>query len=141
MFERILLAYDGSEHSNKAADYAIELAKMHNSKVAILHVRTPYVGYPYENLEGLALVENKLKESAEEIVNAATARLEEAGVDFSSKILLGDPANKICEEAEKNNMNLIIIGSRGLTPVSRFLLGSVSSKVISYAYCPVLVVR
>lgn len=141
MFGKILLAIDGSEHSMKAADYAINLAKTDNAEVEIIHVRDSVEGYPSRVVYDAAALEKALAEDAEEVMVRAAAKFQETGVKHTKKIITGDAADVICREAEEKGIKIIVMGSRGLNTVTRFVLGSVSSKVLTYAHCPVLIVR
>jgi nucleotide-binding universal stress UspA family protein len=140
MFKRILFATDGSEHAMKAADTALELAKTNHAQVEILYVcysvnTWTRVVYSADSLR------KELKEEAEEILSQVVAKFKKAGIPYTTKVLTGDIADVICHEAERNKIKLIVMGSRGLNTVSSFVLGSVSSKVLSHACCPVLIVR
>jgi nucleotide-binding universal stress UspA family protein len=141
MFAKILLSFDGSSHSVKAAEYAIRLAKVDNAEVEILHVRDTVSSYQSRTVFDTVSFEKSLVEEAEEILAKGVKKFEEAGLPVKSKILTGDPADVICNEAENNNYKLIIIGSRGLNPVSRFILGSVTSRILQHTDIPVLVVK
>lgn len=141
MFEKILLAFDGSKHSMKAAEYAIKLAQLDKAKVEILHVRATVYTYPNRTVFDRVALENSLIEEADEIIAKGVELFKEAGIPVTTKILPGDPADIIINEAESNNFKLIIIGSRGLNPVSRFLLGSVTNKILNYTHIPLLIVK
>lgn len=141
MFEKILLPYDGSEHSKKAADYVIKLAKFENSKVEILHVRDSVNKYPSRVVYDAHKLDKMLLEDAEEILSQAVEKFKDAGVQYTAKIMAGDPANIICEEVDENNIKVIVMGSRGLNPVVGFVLGSVTTKVLHKANCSVFIVR
>lgn len=65
----------------------------------------------------------------------------EAGVPVDSRVELGNPADRLCELAEQLSVDLLVIGARGLTAGTRWLMGSVSDRVVHHAPCPVLVVR
>ena len=144
MLTKILVAIDGSDESIKGADLALELAQKTGSEVTFLEVVVPIPAY---GPEGRALVydihERDLQLTAEaeaDIVKAAH-KFTELGIPYHSRVLIGNPAEAICLDAEKENISLIIIGTRGKTGISRFLMGSVSSKVVAHAHCSVLVTR
>jgi nucleotide-binding universal stress UspA family protein len=147
MFGKILLAYDGSEYAQKASEIAMKLAKIHDAELEVVHVRPQLIAAAlYENpvfVDPAISLETEafLKQRAEEIINKAADVIKDAGIKYTTQILTGDPADEICKEAEKQKTDLIVIGSRGLNPVSRFFLGSVSSKVVNHAPCSVTVVR
>ncbi|MEL7568055.1 MAG: universal stress protein [Dehalobacterium sp.] len=141
MFGKILLAIDGSEHSMKAADSALELAKINGAQVEILYVCHTLDHYMRDSAELIESLEKKLEEEAEAIIAKAEEKFKGTGIQYTTKILQGDAAEVICDEAQENGIGVIIMGSRGLSGISRFVLGSVSSKVLGHACCSVLIVR
>jgi nucleotide-binding universal stress UspA family protein len=148
MFSKILLATDGSEHSLKAASLALELAEKNSAQVEMIHVaQYLHEPVPYTELQVAIKLKDsqkfiaRMKEQGQEVVKKTAQIFAEKNVPYTSKVEVGDPADIICREAEEQGVDLIIIGTRGISGVSRFLLGSVSSKVVSHAPCSVLVVR
>jgi len=145
MLRKILLATDGSAPSLKAADLALELAQKNNAEVEIFfvissqHALNAYRGAPYPS-DSSPQAEH-WKQVATEMIKKTARVFEEQQVPYRSKIEAGNPADRICWEAESEGHDLVILGTRGQTGISRFLLGSVSSKVVAYAPCSVLVVR
>ena len=141
MLKKILLAFDGSENSLKAADYALIMAKNNNAEVEIVHVRESVTSYSTRVIYDANEMEKELVSEAEEIMALAIEKFKDSGIIYTTSILTGDPAEAICEEAEEIGATEIVIGSRGMNPVSRFFVGSVSLKVLSHANCTTLVVR
>lgn len=141
MLKKILLAFDGSQNALKAADYAISMAKCNNGSVEILYVRETIASYPSRVVFDSNEMEKELISEAEEIIAQGVAKFKDSGVEFTAQIKTGDPAEVICDEAEKMEATEIIIGSRGMNVVSRFFLGSVSLKVLSHAHCTTLAVK
>jgi nucleotide-binding universal stress UspA family protein len=146
MFTKILLASDGSECAMKAAEAVAELAKKFNASVTVIHVFTlptsvaPFVGAPGLDLDP-ALV-NRYAEDVQNAVARRTGRiLEEAGVPYAIRQEVGHPAEVIIRVAEQDGYDLIVVGSRGLSEIRSFFLGSVSDKVSHHAHCPVLIVK
>ncbi|MHA1607106.1 MAG: universal stress protein [Candidatus Freyarchaeota archaeon] len=149
VFRKILVAVDGSEYSEKAASYALAIAEKFGSEVVVLHVvTTPFFFVGIGNA-GVAIAEyGTAKLLAEELENAGKKLLEEYEVKFKevgvkAHLVLkrGNPPTAIIETAKEEECDLVIVGSRGLGDVKRFLLGSVSDKVSRHAHCPVLIVR
>jgi nucleotide-binding universal stress UspA family protein len=139
MYKKILLATDGSEHSKRAAENAIHMASCSDgSKMEIIYVVDPNRAKS-ETLSNWNSVDtsDKRKKRVEEVENMA----KEAGIDYEVHILNGDPGPTIVEYANKNNADVVIIGSRGLNVLQEFVLGSVSHKVAKRANCPVLIVK
>ncbi|MCI4455790.1 MAG: universal stress protein [Sulfolobus sp.] len=142
MFKRIVVAYDGSDHANKALSTAIELAKAFNSKLDVVEVvdTAALLGMGFAPIPSdlIAQIYNKAQNDVEQ----AKKKAQEAGLkDVTSQVLEGDPATSIIEYASKNGADLIVIGSRGLSTFKRLILGSVSSKVVQESRVPVLVVK
>jgi nucleotide-binding universal stress UspA family protein len=139
MFENILLAVDGSDHSLKAAKLAGDLARLSGGK---LRVVTAYEEVPsYLGEPNLSQTIAKRTAKAEEILDKATKEIGEIPGDCESEILSGDPAETILRVVDIYNMNLIIMGTRGQGGIKSLLLGSQSHKVVSTAPCPVMLVR
>lgn len=142
MLERILVATDGSEESLAAAKMADKyIEKGLVKEVHLLNVAPNFASANFEmafsSVEDLnALTRNYgekiLDETAKEIENRAT---------IVKKVILGDAPTVICEYAKQHDCGMIIMGSRGNSQLKGLLLGSVSTKVLHYAECPVLIVK
>jgi nucleotide-binding universal stress UspA family protein len=140
-FSKILVAIDGSEQSAIASDCAILMAKKYGSELIVLHVM----------LSGTMLVDihppphlNKVKKAAQEYFNKIERKVIENNMDIRLKTeIIASPSivDGIVSFAEKENVDLIIIGTKGESAIKKFLLGSVSSGVVTYAHCTVMVVR
>ena len=121
MLEKILIATDGSKHSEKAATAGIDLAKLTNGKVTAIYVED-------RDKKGI--------EATERIMDLAN----KAGIPFEAKIIEGNPANEILKFAEAAKMDIIVIGSIGVTGLKKFLIGSVAEKVVHNSKVPVMIV-
>jgi len=133
-----LVATDGSKHSERAAEKAIEIAKLSGGEVVALYVA--YLGKyltPSDDAMIKKLQDNMLKE-AEDATNYAKKAADLAGVPLEKKIVKGYPADEILKAA--NDADLVIMGSMGRTGISRYLLGSATEKVIRNSKTPVMVV-
>lgn len=127
---KILVAIDGSESAEKALEYAVQLAKKHKAKVTLLNVgETKLFGFKPE----------VAREVGEHILSDAAAKVK--GLKLNTQLEFGNPAETLIEVAEKGNYDLIVVGSRGLSSVKRFFLGSVSDDISHHAKCSVLIVR
>jgi nucleotide-binding universal stress UspA family protein len=140
MFNHILLGVDGSNHALHAAKTAGDLARMMESKVLRIVVTfepiPPYLGEP--NLQ--TAISARMKE-AEIILQKAMEAVGGIPGEIHTEILEGTPAEAILEVAKTRDVNLIVMGSRGLGRLAGALLGSQSQKVVQHATCPVLIVR
>lgn len=139
MYKRIILAADGSENSLRAAKEAVKLASsasdclidvisvvdFSKSKSEILHT---------QGREELELKRRQKLAPIEEV-------LRQGGAVYSVKFLHGEPGPTIIDYANKEKVDMVIIGSRGLNALQEMVLGSVSHKVVKRVNCPVLVVK
>ena len=140
MFERILLAVDGSEHAARAAKVATEMA--HCMKSAELRIVTSYDPIPpYLGEPNLQLAINNRLDEAQEILKKTVKLVGNSNIDVHTEVIEGDAAEAIIEVANTRHSDVIIMGSRGLGRLAGLLLGSTSQKVVSHAPCPVLIVR
>jgi len=148
MFERILIATDGSKHSERAAETGIEMARLYGSTVTALYVVD--IGKEYAPLGDLiskvadsliAGIKSNLQNQGEDATRKVAEMAEKAGIAAQRKITEGYPAEDIIRIAKEGDMNLIVMGGIGATGLDRFLLGSVADKVVRTSKVPVLVVR
>ncbi|MCM3617044.1 universal stress protein [Sutcliffiella horikoshii] len=168
-FKNIVIAYDGSQSSLKAVKMGIDMKKNTQANITILHVleETP-VNVPIEStrpdavpaggmggIDGLNIYTNNVKgqvpsqkhvatrnqDGTEQSLNEIHALLSQERVEAPVEVLQGDPAKTICNFADTQESDLIIIGSRGLGGLKKLILGSVSDKVTNTANCPVLIAK
>jgi len=138
MFERVLLAVDGSEHSERVIQVASELAKRFGSEVLVLNVREMVL------LTRSSPIGKETPEQSLTLVKHVAERLVKDGVNArgeSAKAVQSGAAKEILDEAKKFGANLIIMGTHGHSELAGLLLGSVASKVLRHAECPVTLVR
>ncbi|MFP4654265.1 MAG: universal stress protein [Methanohalobium sp.] len=140
-FKRILIATDGSKNSQNAVNSGIEIAKMNNAEVYALYVIPPVSAPSAQRSRGWA---ESLKQDLTEDGKESTKHVKDvgsnAGIDVESVLLEGDPGEEIISFADKNNIDLIVIGSLGRSGIQKFLLGSVAEKVVRNSKKHVLVV-
>ena len=138
-FKKILNPVDGSDHSVHATRYAIELAKQFDAKIVLLHchARFPVVlSEPYFQ-EAI----NEIMKTSEELVSPFEKMLEEMGLNFETRILEGTPGTNIANVARIEKIDLIVMGSRGVTDFEGLFLGSVAHQVLHKADCPVFITK
>jgi nucleotide-binding universal stress UspA family protein len=143
LIRHILVAVDGSGPSRHAARFALALARDTKAKVTLLTVLPPPEVLPLGPLSGYAVVAPPM--TVEE-TKKLEARLQEIGgeypdVEVAKVVEIGPIADTIVDVATHKNIDLIVMGARGLGPGRRFLLGSVSDRVVHHAHCPVTVWR
>jgi nucleotide-binding universal stress UspA family protein len=139
MFEKILLAVDGSDHSRRAISMAIDTAKKSNGSVVVVHVREHVV-------DRGGTWELEATKDAESLLENANRELEAAGVESRkegrrSRAGTGHIAQAIVDAADADGIDLIVMGSRGVSDLRGLLLGSVTHKVLQLTSKPVLVAR
>lgn len=137
--KKVLVAIDGSEHSHKVVDTAIEFARLLDAAVILVycHQKFPVVlGQPYRDKQ----IADILDES-EKLIEPYLVRLQNADIPVEDR-LMEEPAGKmIAEIAKIEHCDLIVMGSRGLSNLTSMIVGSVTSRVLQLAPCSVLVVR
>jgi nucleotide-binding universal stress UspA family protein len=137
MFEKILLAVDGSEPSRRAVPVAGDLARRYGGEVLVLHVREHEVTWGAD-------VDVETPEEATDLVDEVVRTLKDRGASARSEVVrapLGQTPRVILDMAKEHGAGLIVMGTRGLSDWGRLLMGSVAHKVLHLAECPVLVVR
>ncbi|RDB34226.1 universal stress protein [Exiguobacterium sp. RIT594] len=139
MYPHILLAVDGSEHSIRATEEAIKIATLSSqSKIEVVFVadfsKAKDDVLHAEGAAGIEVARRKKLAPVEE-------KLEAADVSYYVTILRGEPGPTIVEHANQKQVDLTIIGSRGLNSLQEMMLGSVSHKIAKRVKCPVLIVK
>jgi len=144
LFSKILVGLDGSDYSLKALEFAIDLAKKYQSQLVLVHVvmRQIYAINPPEAgvLAGTAIV-RELEADGKAILAKGEEAVKAQGVLVETRLRQGVPAEELLRAAADEKVDLIVLGSRGLSQVRAFFLGSVSDKVSHHAKCPTLIVR
>lgn len=140
MIQHVLVAIDGSPGSRQAAKLGGEIAGKFGCQLTLLHVIEPPRMAPIEAY-GLTMAQ-----VYEVQMQGARAMLEEVakelpGVAVEQVIVNGSPAEAVCQQAEERNADLVLVGSRGLATVGRWLLGSVSDRIVHHCKKPVTIVH
>lgn len=135
--ERILVALDGSEFTDAIVDQAISMGRICNSVIYAISVM---VFFP-ESLAIAPQLEEEMAKKTREFLEIVKKKVEKENLTCETIVRLDpQPYLPIVEEAKKKNVDLIVMGTRGMTGLKRVFLGSVAQKVIGYAPCPVMVV-
>jgi len=141
---KVLVPIDGSKHSTEGLRVASHFAKANKAKIFILNVIPSVADVDLElsASERDRLLES-LKRRGEDLLAKAKDQIKSLGVtDINTVLATADsPAHEIVSFAEKEKIDLIVIGSKGKSATARFLLGSVASKVVKYSHCCVYVVK
>lgn len=138
--QKILVAHDGSKSSDKALKKAVELAINFNASLTVLAVIPELYLTELSDIDRNRIFEALSRETAEAMEKIRKS-LSGKSIEVKTLIRQGDPAEKILETAQKMKADLIVTGSHGRHGTKKFLLGSVSSKIVDYSKCPVLVVK
>lgn len=145
---KILVAIDKSGYKNKATAYAVTLAKSLGAELTVIHViaKSSFgaTGDLLSFYRGgkLKAYQDALKNEAEKLLKKAVEFGENEGIQMHSEVVMDSSAEKaIIDYAKKQKMDLIVIGTKGMTGIEKFLMGSVANDVITYAHCPVLAIR
>jgi len=140
MYDRILVPTDGSEGVERVLDEAVELAELTGATIHGLYVVDARDYSTLPEAKWLSIAE-ELESAGEKALETVTDRAEAAGVDVTTTIERGVPHEQILEAADTNDTDLLAMGTHGRSGLNRFLLGSVTEKVVRGADVPVLVVR
>ncbi|MDQ7094309.1 universal stress protein [Desulfosporosinus sp. PR] len=139
--KKILVATDASEYSRKALISALELARIFNAEIELLFVMEMPIAYESSVFAYLISPENLEKES-KIIFDNTLEGIDTSGVTLIQKKMVGrKPGEVIVQEAESENIDLIVMGSHGYGAITGTLLGSVSQYVIHKSKCSVLIAK
>src|SRR5512136_729601 len=140
MFEKILVATDGSEHGYRAARVALDLGKISGGRVTAIYVAdTVKTSHLPDDMLLFSIRELLLKEGKEALKQVEDLA-KEKGVSLESVAVEGNPGSEIISYAESAGSDIIILGAVGRTGLDKFLLGSVAEKVVRNSKIPVLTV-
>lgn len=150
MYKKIVIATDGSENAKKAASSAIEIAKMTGAKLFALNVlpyipHLSYFGLPIEPLKAVSREEKdfqaRLEEDGKRTLDVVRDMAEKAGVEIETLMVNGHPGSEIMKFAEKNDIDLIVMGTLGRSGIDRIVMGSVAVDVVRHAKTRVMIVK
>jgi nucleotide-binding universal stress UspA family protein len=146
-----MLAFDGSEASTKASDYAIYLSKLENATLTFVHVldnikQGGVIGLRarYGDVKIVEAYKNSRKKAIEKRILPLQKKASDQGIKTNISIIEDEHNSKIetiVKFIETNNIDLVVTGSRGLSQFKQMLLGSVAYGVTSHSTCPVLIIR
>jgi nucleotide-binding universal stress UspA family protein len=121
MYSKIIVGTDGSTTAGRAVDRAAEIARVSNATLTVMSAGNA--------------------KRAQEIVDREAERLRQAGVKVETMVVEADPSTALVEAAERGSYDLLVVGNKGMTGVSRFFLGSVPNKVSHHLHCSLLIVK
>ena len=138
----ILVPLDFSEHAARVLEWAAHLAEQHRSRVVLFHAY--HLPVEFQQLEGAYLPPDfwaNVKAEAEETLRRYAEDLRQRGLEVEPVVAEGYAATAIVDEVERQNADLIVIGTHGLSGLKHLLLGSIAERVVQKAPCPVLTVK
>ncbi|GAB6877761.1 universal stress protein [Halorubrum gandharaense] len=139
MYDEILVPTDGSPASDAAIEHAIDLAAKYDARVHALYVVD---GAAYSTLEaGSEIVIEALESEGEEATERVAEAAEEAGVENVTTVTTGTAYRSISEYVDENDIDMVVMGTHGRKGLDRYLLGSVTERVVRTSEVPVLTVR
>ena len=155
MFDKILVPLDGSEHSLKALDIAVQIAKKFGGKLALIHVYSVSVGpvimpepttltppmIPVMTPAEVSKTVEAARKAGTSILTDGEQKVKAEGVQVETILKEGHTVQEIVKTAKEGEFDLIVIGGRGISKIRELLLGSVTDGVIHHAHCPVLVIK
>jgi len=155
LFKKILVPLDGSEHSMKALNIAVQIAKKFKGKITLIHVYSvsafPLLmpepttltppGIPLVTQTEVSKITEAARKKGGDILANGEKKAKAEGVPVEKVLLEGHVVNEIVRTAKDGQYDLIVIGARGISKMRELLLGSVTDGVIHHVSCPVLVVK
>lgn len=140
---KLLVTVDGSENSYRAVQYALKIkAEVKDIEIILLAVAFQYdAAYFADNWVGEEMTNRKIVEVTQRALNKAEQLFAGANIPVKSDLLIGEPGNAIISYAEDNDVDRVIMGTRGLNPLREMMLGSITYKVISNTKVPVTLVK
>lgn len=150
-FKKILITVDGSPQSMNAADYAINIAKKYNSELVALHVLYSKIGFAFysETVTGLITpssikeLVDQGKEEAKKWFEKIQEKCDAANLQVKTEAVITaiSIVEAIVSYSEKEGVDVIFVGSRGRSAFKKLLLGSTASGIMTYAHCPVMIIK
>jgi nucleotide-binding universal stress UspA family protein len=138
VFCKILVCCDGSKHSDKAIKLSCDIAKKYDSDLTIIYVvdktikSDVFAGSEYTKI---------LRKYAQDTILRAQRLAKSQGIEPNVIIKEGNVSEQIIQYSKKSRTELVVVGSKGLGAVLRFMLGSVSTKIANHSLCSVLIVK
>lgn len=141
MLRRILVAFDGSEQSHNAFNFALEMSHLCPGaapEIIVLSVAQP--PEPIDIVEMDAIIDSATQHY-EELFKKLREDSQEKGIEIKTEVAIGHPADQIVRYAAEHQCDIIVVGQRGKSKIESWLLGSVSKRVATYAPCTVTIVK
>ena len=140
VFQKILVPLDGSEHSGRALEASIQLAKGLNSKLALFTVYS-VTGVAGPDPGSTVMAIRAACDSCKKTLAEAEQKVKSEAIEVETQVAEGNAVDEIVKKSKEGRFDLIVMGARGLSTLKKILVGSVSEGVIKNAPCPVLIVK
>ena len=140
IFQKILVPLDGSEHSGRALETSIQLAKKLDSKLGLLTVYS-MTGVSAPSPDMAVIATEAAYNSCKKVLAKAEQKVRSEKIEVETEFAEGNAVKEIVKKAKEGKFDLIVMGARGLSTFKKILVGSVSEGVIKSAPCPVLIVK
>ncbi|KAB1188730.1 MULTISPECIES: universal stress protein [Haloferax] len=141
MYSHILFPTDGSECADAALDHALDHAQKYDATVHVLYVADVRDVAHAAPAVSPTRVRDALHDSGQEVLERVGSRLRAAGVDVEATVTEGTPESEILEFANRDDIDLVVMGTHGRSGLDRYLIGSVAERVVRSSPVPVLTVR
>jgi len=142
IMKKILLPVEEFVEEPETIEEAVDIAKKFSSKITLFHVNTENVMLSRLQAEGYTDEENQEDGSdKKDNIDKTTKLYEDEGLEVEVKEIEGDPASEIIDEAEEGNYDLVVMKTHGMKAIKRFMLGSVTNKVVHHIQKPILIIR
>lgn len=141
MYKRILVILDGSELAEAALPHAREMARRYSAQLVLLRAVQPLPLHPEAPYGSIARVDDQTLDLAQGYLEGVAKGLQETGIDIGIEVRRGVPYAEIVDYADQNDIDLIVMTTRGRSGFTRWLMGSVADRVVRGANVPVLLVR
>lgn len=141
MLKKILVAFDGSQQSYKAFDFALDMSKLCPGaapEIVVLSVAQP--PEPIDIVEMDAIIDSATLHY-EDLFKGLKEKAKERNIEIKTEVIVGHPADQIVRYAKEMRSDMIIVGQKGKSKVETWLLGSVSKRIATYAPCTVTIVK
>ena len=140
IFQKILVPLDGSEHSGRALEVAIQIAKELKSKLVLLTVHS-VTAVASTGPEFSVMAIEAARDSGKRILAEAKAKVRSQEIEVETELAEGNAVEEIVRKSKEGKFELIVMGARGLGAIKKLFIGSVSEGVIKNAPCPVLIAK
>jgi len=141
MLRKILVAFDGSQQSFKAFEFAIDMSRLCPGaapQIIVISVAQP--PEPIDIVEMDAFIDSATQHY-QELFTVLRDKAKERNIEITTEVIVGHPADQIVRYAKDTDADLILIGQKGKSKIESWLLGSVSKRVATYASCTVTIVK